>query len=104
MTDLLKPGQKFPTPTRGHGDRVFYETLLRQNPSSAMAQDWCIAYGVLPTKEAEKIFKLVVKRKGGGGGGGGAVAAASSSSSGTPKKRKKEEGSATKKKKVKKES
>lgn len=36
----LKPGQKFPTPTPGFGDRVFYETLLRQRPESAMAQEW----------------------------------------------------------------
>jgi len=35
-----KPGQKFPTPTAGSGDRVFYETLLRQRPDSAMAQEW----------------------------------------------------------------
>ena len=35
-----KPGQKFPTPTPGFGDRVFYETLLRQRPGSAMAQEW----------------------------------------------------------------
>lgn len=39
MTDL-KPGQKFPTPTPGFGDRVFYETLYRQRPDSAMAQEW----------------------------------------------------------------
>jgi hypothetical protein len=40
MTEELKPGQKFPTPTPGFGDRVFYETLLRQRPDSAMAQEW----------------------------------------------------------------
>ena len=40
MTDELKPGQKFPTPTPGMGDRVFYETLLRQRPTSEMAQEW----------------------------------------------------------------
>ena len=36
----LKPGQKFPTPTPGFGDRVFYETLLKQRPDSEMAQEW----------------------------------------------------------------
>jgi hypothetical protein len=36
----LKTGQKFPTPTPGNGDRVFYETLLRQRPDSEMAQEW----------------------------------------------------------------
>jgi hypothetical protein len=41
MVDL-KPGQKFPTPTPGFGDRVFYETLLRQRPDSAMAQEWYV--------------------------------------------------------------
>ena len=40
MTEELKPGQKFPTPTPGMGDRVFYETLLRQRPDSEMAQEW----------------------------------------------------------------
>jgi len=62
--ETLKPGQKFPTPTRGYGDRVFYETLLRQNPSSAMAQEWCVFYGVLPEEEASKLYKIVLKRKG----------------------------------------
>jgi hypothetical protein len=38
--DVPKPGQKFPTPTPGFGDRVFYETLLRERPKSAMAQEW----------------------------------------------------------------
>jgi hypothetical protein len=37
-----KTGQKFPTPTAGSGDRVFYETLLRQRPDSAMAQEWYV--------------------------------------------------------------
>ena len=46
MTDEIKPGQKFPTPTPGFGDRVFYETLLKQRPESAMAQEWCLYYGV----------------------------------------------------------
>jgi hypothetical protein len=40
MSADLKPGQKFPTPTPGFGDRVFYETLYRQRPDSAMAQEW----------------------------------------------------------------
>ena len=40
MTEEHKPGQKHPTPTPGVGDRVFYETLLRQRPDSAMAQEW----------------------------------------------------------------
>lgn len=60
----LKPGQKFPTPTRGFGDRVFYETLLKQKPDSEMAQEWCVNYGVLPRSEAERLYKIIMKRKG----------------------------------------
>lgn len=59
----LKPGQKFPTPTPGFGDRVFYETLLRQRPDSAMAQEWCVYYGVLPHEEAERLHTIVTERK-----------------------------------------
>ena len=29
-----------------------------------MAQEWCIAYGVLPAEEAAKLYKAVCKRKG----------------------------------------
>mmetsp|Transcript_74124 Transcript_74124/g.111683 ORF Transcript_74124/g.111683 Transcript_74124/m.111683 type:complete len:95 (-) Transcript_74124:128-412(-) len=59
----VKPGQKFPTPTPGFGDRVFYETLLKQRPDSFMAQEWCVHYGVLPAKKADKLFKIVTERK-----------------------------------------
>ena len=52
-----------PVATPGFGDRVFYETLLRQNPDSAMAQEWCVNYGVLPQKQAEKLFLIVTERK-----------------------------------------
>lgn len=64
MSSELKPGQKHTTPTRGHGDRVFYETLLKQKPSSTMAQEWCVNYGVLSREEASKLYKVVMKRKG----------------------------------------
>jgi hypothetical protein len=40
--DHLKPGQKYTTPTPGFGDRVFYESLLRQRPESEMAQEWYV--------------------------------------------------------------
>eukprot|EP00590_Aulacoseira_subarctica_P006875 CAMPEP_0172417676 /NCGR_PEP_ID=MMETSP1064-20121228/4208_1 /TAXON_ID=202472 /ORGANISM="Aulacoseira subarctica , Strain CCAP 1002/5" /LENGTH=131 /DNA_ID=CAMNT_0013156165 /DNA_START=29 /DNA_END=421 /DNA_ORIENTATION=+ len=59
----LKPGQKYPTPTPGFADRVFYETLLRQRPGSEMAQEWCVSYGVLPDDEAIKLYDKVMKRK-----------------------------------------
>ncbi|KAL3811891.1 hypothetical protein ACHAXA_005557 [Cyclostephanos tholiformis] len=71
----LKPGQKFPTPTPGNGDRVFYETLLGQRPDSEMAQEWCVLYGVMEEEDAARAYKRMIKRKGGaraGGGGGGA--------------------------------
>ena len=52
-------------PIVGNGDRVFYQTLLEQNPSSLMAQEWCLYYGVVQNEEhAEKLYKLVSKRKG----------------------------------------
>eukprot|EP00953_Heterococcus_sp_UTEX-ZZ885_P023876 13098-Heterococcus_DN1.PRE.4 len=59
-----KPGQKYPTPSQGSADRVFYESLYRQKPQSEMAQDWCIAYGVLPHNEAGRLYKAACKRKG----------------------------------------
>jgi len=59
----LKPGQKFSTPTPGFGDRVFYETLLRQRPDSFMAQEWCVNYGVLSHSEAERMNKKVLDAK-----------------------------------------
>ena len=60
----FKVGQKYPTPAPANGDRVFYESLLEQRPDSEMAQDWCLAYGVLPHGEAEKLYKTVCQRKG----------------------------------------
>lgn len=59
----LKPGQKHPTPTPGFGDRVFYESLLKQRPESEMAQDWCLNYGILSHKKAEKLLIIVTERK-----------------------------------------
>ena len=44
--------------------RVFYETLLQQNPASEMAQDWCLAYGILDPEEALILYTKVCKRKG----------------------------------------
>mmetsp|Transcript_2969 Transcript_2969/g.2830 ORF Transcript_2969/g.2830 Transcript_2969/m.2830 type:complete len:145 (+) Transcript_2969:68-502(+) len=67
----LKPGQKYPTPTRGFGDRVFYETLLLQKPESWMAAEWCVSYGVLTEEEAGKLYKAILKRKGKDGSGTG---------------------------------
>jgi hypothetical protein len=63
----LKTGQRHPTPTPGFGDRVFYESLLRQKPKSFMAQEWCVAYGVLPEDEALKLYPNILKLKKQGG-------------------------------------
>lgn len=60
----FKTGQRFPTPSPGSGDRVFYETLLGQKPDSEMAQDWCVAYGVLEEHKAAKLYSLMLNRKG----------------------------------------
>jgi hypothetical protein len=80
-------GQKFSSPTPGYGDRVFYETLLRQRPESAMAQEWCVSYGVLPHDEAEKLNKKVTEHKRKIRMAGGAVAAPPVAAS-KPKKKK----------------
>jgi hypothetical protein len=58
-----KPGQKFPTPSPGSGDRVFYDTLILQRPESEMAQEWCVSHGTLDFAEAERIYKIICKRK-----------------------------------------
>mmetsp|Transcript_42 Transcript_42/g.59 ORF Transcript_42/g.59 Transcript_42/m.59 type:complete len:116 (-) Transcript_42:52-399(-) len=86
----LKIGQKHPTPTPGNGDRVFYETLYKERPTSEMAQEWCVAYGVLSEEEAAKVHKQILKRKG--------LKKASSSSQSPPPK----SSAGTKKKKAKK--
>ena len=61
---FLKPGQKFPTPSPGSGDRVFYDTLIIQRPESEMAQEWCVYHGTLEYEEADRIFRMICKRKG----------------------------------------
>ncbi|KAL3805961.1 hypothetical protein ACHAW5_002497 [Stephanodiscus triporus] len=99
----LKPGQRFPTPTPGNGDRVFYETLLGQRPDSEMAQEWCVLYGVMEEEDAARAHKRILKRKGATRAGGGAGV----SSSGTSSSSKKNggggaEGKKKKKKKIKK--
>ena len=83
LTDIpFKPGQRFglrkhvssfflflirthryPTPAPGLGDRVFYESLLREKPDSQMAQEWCVLYGVLEASEAEELLPEIETRK-----------------------------------------
>ena len=47
------------TPSPGNGDRVFYETLLEQNPASEMAQKWCVHHGVLGNQSPSLHFTLL---------------------------------------------
>jgi Zn-finger nucleic acid-binding protein len=75
---------------------VFYETLLRQRPDSAMAQDWCVRFGVLHHDEAGRLNKIVMNRKRKGGSSGStpqkassSAAAAAASSAGDRMKKKK---------------
>ena len=37
---------------------------MQQVPSSEMAQEWCVSYGILPETEAYNIHVKVCKRKG----------------------------------------
>lgn len=43
---------------------MFYETLIEQVPDSEMAQEWCLAYGILEWSRAKKLYEAVCKRKG----------------------------------------
>lgn len=63
IQNSFKPGQKFPTPSPGSGDRVFYDTLLQQRPDSEMAQEWCVSHGTLELEEAIKLYRIICKRK-----------------------------------------
>eukprot|EP00903_Cladosiphon_okamuranus_P009211 g8796.t1 len=59
-----KAGQKVAMVMPGQATREFYESLLKQKPESHMAQEWCLAHGVLGAAEAEALYKRVCKRKG----------------------------------------
>ena len=54
-----KPGQKFPQPTPGAADRVFYETLLTQKPDSMMAKQWCLEHGCVMEEHGVTAEDLV---------------------------------------------
>lgn len=78
---LMKPGQRYPTPSPGAGDRVFYESMLAERTGSGLAIIWCIEHGVFPvdSEEFKKNYDryLVLKK----GKPAGAPAAASSTPS-----------------------
>ena len=57
-----RPGQKFPTPSPGAGTRVFYETMLTQQPESFIALKWCTEHGVYPTLAPEEAVKELERR------------------------------------------
>eukprot|EP00581_Thalassiosira_minuscula_P019882 CAMPEP_0183733256 /NCGR_PEP_ID=MMETSP0737-20130205/40639_1 /TAXON_ID=385413 /ORGANISM="Thalassiosira miniscula, Strain CCMP1093" /LENGTH=87 /DNA_ID=CAMNT_0025966473 /DNA_START=167 /DNA_END=430 /DNA_ORIENTATION=+ len=55
-----------------------------------MAQEWCLAYGVMEERDAEKAYKAMIKRKGkaaaSGGGGSSSRSPPPKSSSSSKKK------------------
>eukprot|EP01138_Halocafeteria_seosinensis_P002826 gb/GECG01002887.1/.p1 GENE.gb/GECG01002887.1/~~gb/GECG01002887.1/.p1 ORF type:complete len:186 (+),score=44.89 gb/GECG01002887.1/:1-558(+) len=51
-----KAGQKYPTPSPGAGERVFYETLLKEKPECDIALVWSIEHGILSKEEAAKRY------------------------------------------------
>jgi len=60
-------GQKHPTPYESDGTRIFYESLLNQDPNSIMAQKFCLEYGILSESKIEEVQnnlkKLINKNK-----------------------------------------
>jgi hypothetical protein len=86
----FKPHQNVATPSPGAGDRVFYESLYRENPASAMALIWCIEHGVFLPEEHNRLVPCYLEAKqakrtgGGGGAGAGAGSMASPAKPGRP--------------------
>ena len=78
-----KPGQKYPQPTPGAADRVFYETLLEQKPESMMAKQWCLEHGCVDKEVAERLVKELAGYKPGRLGSRPAASAAASSPAST---------------------
>lgn len=58
-----KPGQKKKTPAQGDSLRIFYTSLLKQNPNSRMARQWLVDYGCLSVGKAEKILLVLEMEK-----------------------------------------
>ncbi|KAA0151485.1 hypothetical protein FNF27_08067 [Cafeteria roenbergensis] len=50
-----KYGQRMPTPSPGSGDRVFYESLYKENPASNMAVVWMVEHGVFSKDVAQAM-------------------------------------------------
>ena len=58
-----KPGQKHAEPSLDDPTRAFYETLFEQNPSSQMAQKYCLEYGLLPEDMALTLISKLRNKK-----------------------------------------
>merc|ERR1719229_1178935 len=58
------PGQKKDTPPELDGARIFYESLLKQNPDSKMAVEYLLKFGLLPRERAEKEVASQDRAKG----------------------------------------
>ena len=58
-----KKGQRYPTESPGSGDYVFYDTLYKENPESAMALVWCIEHGVFSKEVAKQLHSKYLKAK-----------------------------------------
>lgn len=48
---------------QGSGDRVFYESLLRENPDSLIAVRWHVEYGVFPPEKCEEMMAKLAELK-----------------------------------------
>mmetsp|Transcript_93629 Transcript_93629/g.166600 ORF Transcript_93629/g.166600 Transcript_93629/m.166600 type:complete len:119 (+) Transcript_93629:73-429(+) len=53
----FKDGQKNLTPPVADATRAFYESLLKENPDSAIAVRFCVEYGVKPLEEHKQLLK-----------------------------------------------
>ena len=55
------------THTQGDGTRIFYESLLQENPQSDIAFKWCVEHGIYldldPEKAARRLDKKNTQRK-----------------------------------------
>jgi len=58
-----KPGQKKKTPAKGDSLRIFYTSLLKQNPNSRMARQWLVDYGCLSVAKADKMLLVLEMEK-----------------------------------------
>lgn len=64
MAVAMKPGQKLPTPSPGHGDRVFYESLFAEKGlKSEMAVIWCVEHGIFQGDAIDKMNKEYLRIK-----------------------------------------